>query len=66
MLSFSYSSNVRETFLTCGRGQPQPMGMDEQQNGEGEVEERLLPPVEPQHRVPAPIDWTVLVPATAA
>jgi len=41
------------------------MGVDEQQNGEGEVQQRLLPAVQPQHRIPAPIDWTVLVPATA-
>jgi len=41
------------------------MGVDEQQNGEGEVQQRLLPAVQPQHRIPAPIDWTVFVPATA-
>jgi hypothetical protein len=42
------------------------MGVDEQQNGEDEVQKCLLPAVQPQHRIPAPIDWTVFVPATAA
>lgn len=48
---------------TCDRSEPQPMWTDEQQDGESDVQKSLLPAVQPQHSVPAPINRTELVPA---
>lgn len=53
----------QEELRTCDRRQPQPMWANEQQDRECGVQKRLLPAVQPQHRVPAPIHRTVLVPA---